>query len=370
MPRAGNMPAAPHKARGPWALAWHNLKKHRLGMLSLEVLAVLYALLLIDGFVAPYHFDSQSREHAYHPPFNLRLRDADGRWHRPFVYRSTYAFDQYQNRVWSVDTSKRYPLRFFVKGERSSMLFGLIPVRWHLFSVEAPARLYLLGADYQGRDIFSRIIFGGRVSLTIGLVGTTISLILGMLIGGLSGYLDGWWDNGIQRLCELIMLIPGLYMLMILYNSLPAGLSSVQVYFGVVVILSFIGWAGLARIIRGMVLSIKTSDHVMAARAAGAPVGRIIVRHVLPGTFSYAVVAASLSIPGYILGESGLSMIGMGIQDPVPSWGNMLDKARSVTELTFHPWLLWPGLAIFIAVMAFNFLGDGVRDALDPRSKL
>jgi peptide/nickel transport system permease protein len=370
MLRASTPTRSSGKGLGPWAVAWHNLRKHRLGMLSLKVLAFLYAALLVDGFIAPYGFDSQRRDLAYHPPLNLRLRDVDGHWRWPFVYRTTATFDQYRNRVWTPDTSRRYPLKFLVRGEKTTILFGLVPVRWHLFGVDPPARVYLLGADYTGRDVFSRIVFGGRVSLTIGLVGTAVSLILGMLIGGLSGYLGGIWDNGIQRLCELIMLIPGFYMLMILYNALPAGLSSVQVYFGVVLILSFIGWAGLARIIRGMALSIKTSDHVMAARAAGVPVPRLIVRHVLPATFSYAIVSASLSIPAYILGESGLSMIGMGIQDPVPSWGNMLDKARSVAELTDHPWLLWPGAAIFLVVMAFNFLGDGVRDALDPRSKL
>lgn len=363
-------PAIPdRKALGPWAVAWRNLRKHRLAILAGKVLIVMYTVMLFDGFFAPYHYDSQVRVHSYHPPLNLRFFDAQGNFHlRPFVYGSSFTFNANQERIWQEDISQAYPVRFFAQGDKTTILLGLVDTQRHLFTVELPGRVYLLGADYQGRDIFSRILFGGRVSLTIGLVGTSISLVLGMLIGGLSGYLGGWWDNGIQRMCELIMLIPGLYTLMILYNALPAGLTSVQVYFGVVAILAFIGWAGLARIIRGMVLSIKTSDFVMAARAAGLPTWRIIVRHVLPGTFSYAIVAASLSIPAYILGESALSMIGMGIQDPVPSWGNMLDKARGINELSLHPWLLWPGVAVFLAVMAFNFLGDGIRDAVDPRS--
>ncbi len=338
-------------------------------MLAGKVLIAMYFVLLLDGFFAPYHYDSGVRDHAYHPPLNLHFVDDEGKFHlRPFVYASTYEFDENHERIWVESVDQRYPVRFFVKGEKSSVLLGLVETKWHLFDVEAPGRLYLLGADYQGRDLFSRLIIGGRVSLTIGLIGTGISLVLGMIVGGLSGYLGGWWDSGLQRLCELIMLIPGLYTLMILYNAMPDGLSSVQVYFGVVTILSFIGWAGLARVIRGMVLSIKTSDYVMAARASGVPTWRIVVRHVLPGTFSYAVVAASLRIPAYILGESGLSMIGMGIQDPVPSWGNMLNRARNIADLTLHPWLLWSGVAIFVTVMAFNYLGDGIRDALDPRS--
>ena len=363
--------AAPlaRKAMGPWALAWRNLRKHRMAMLAMKVLVVLYVVMLLDGFFAPYPYDSTQRDLAYHPTWNLHWIDADGGFHlRPFVYRMTSEFDADQRRIWIEEDDREYPLKFFCKGEKTTILFGLIETRWHLFGVDSPARLYLLGADYQGRDIFSRIIFGARISLTIGLVGTGISLALGMLIGGISGYLGGWWDHSIQRLCELIMLIPGLYTLMILYNALPDQLSSVEVYFGVVVILSFIGWAGLARIIRGMVLSIKTSDFVMAARASGVPTRRIVIRHVLPGTFSYAIVSASLSIPAYILGESGLSLIGMGIQDPVPSWGNMLTAARDVSNLTLYPWLLWPGVAIFVTVMAFNFFGDGLRDAVDPRS--
>lgn len=359
------------KPLGPWGLAWRKLRKHRMAIWAGRVLIAFYAIMLFDGFFAPYHYDSQDRDRAYHPPLNLHFVDEDGRFHlRPFVYATTYTFDENFERVWTEDRSRAYPVRFLRRGEETSILFGLVRTRWHLVSVEPPARLYILGADYQGRDILSRMTFAGRISLTIGLVGTAIGMTLGMIIGGLSGYLGGWRDTALQRLCELIMLVPGLYTLLILYNALPAGLSSVQVYFGVVVILAFIGWASLARVIRGMVLSIKTSDFVMAAQAAGAPGWRTLVRHVLPGTFSYAIVAASLRIPGYILGESGLSLIGMGIQEPVPSWGNMLQKAVSVTELSRHPWVLWPGLAIFVTVMAFNFLGDGIRDALDPRSKV
>lgn len=359
----------PGKPLSPLFIAWRNLKKHRLAMVSLVVLIFMYLAMLLDGIVAPYPYNSWDRGQAYHPAWNLRFVDAEGRFHlRPFVYASSCEFDEYRDRVWREDTSRRYPLKFFAKGEPSAILFGLIKTDVHLFAVEAPARLYLLGADWQGRDLLSRIIFGGRVSLTIGIVGTAIAMIIGMIVGGVSGYIGGAGDNVIQRICELIMLIPGFYTLMILYNALPASLTSTQVYFGVVVILAFIAWASLARVIRGMVLSVKASDFVMAARAGGSSPWRVVTRHLLPSTFSYAIVAASLHIPAYILGEAGLSVIGMGVQEPVPTWGNMLQQAKSVTELTFHPWLLWPGVAIFVTVMAFNFLGDGLRDALDPRT--
>jgi peptide/nickel transport system permease protein len=360
---------APGKPLSPLFIAWRNLRKHRLAMVSLVVLVLMYLAMLFDGFVAPYPYNSWDRGQAYHPAGNLHVFDAEGRFHlRPFVYASHYDFDEYRDRIWREDTSRRYPLKLFVRGETGTMLFGTVETNWHLFGVEAPARLYLLGADWQGRDILSRIIFGGRVSLTIGIMGTSIAMLIGMIVGGVSGYVGGAGDNVIQRICELIMLIPGFYTLMILYNTLPASLTSTQVYFGVVVILAFISWASLARVIRGMVLSVKSSDFVMAARAGGSSPWRVVTRHVLPSTFSYAIVAASLQIPAYILGEAGLSVIGMGVQEPVPTWGNMLQQAKSVTELTFHPWLLWPGVAIFVTVMAFNFLGDGLRDALDPRT--
>ncbi len=363
--------ASAQKAMSPWAMVWRNLRRHRMAMLAAKVLLVMYGVMLFDGFFAPYYYGDESRLHSYHPPFNLRFFDSEGRFHlRPFVYHSGYEFDPVtMERIWVEEDDKAYPVQLLYRSEKpTTILFGLVETHWHLFGVESPGRLYLLGADFMGRDIFSRLLFAARISLTIGLVGTAIALTLGLLIGGTSGYLGGTWDNLIQRFCELLMLIPGLYTLMILYNALPANWSSVELYFGVVAILSFIGWAGLARIIRGMVLSIKTSDFVMAARAAGVPTRQIIVRHVLPSTLSYAIVSASLSIPAYILGESGLSMIGMGIQEPVPSWGNMLQRGMNVTELSRHPWLLWSGVAIFITVMAFNFLGDGLRDAFDPRT--
>jgi peptide/nickel transport system permease protein len=240
-------------------------------------------------------------------------------------------------------------------------------MRTRLFGVDEPAKIYLLGADYRGRDLFSRILYGSRVSLSIGFVGVAVSFSVGMLVGGISGFFGGRTDNLLMRLCEMVMMIPGFYLMLALRAAFPPDLSSVEVYLMIVLIMSFIGWAGLARVIRGMVLSIREKEFVTAAHASGQGSLRIIVRHILPNTLSYVIVAVTLSIPSYILGESALSLIGLGIQEPYASWGNLLSEAMNIAEIKFHPWILIPGLFIFVTVMSFNFLGDGLRDAFDPR---
>ena len=245
-------------------------------------------------------------------------------------------------------------------------LFGLGNLEQYRGDPRNRPMLFLLGADGFGRDLFSRLLYGGRISLSIGLFGVAITFCLGMVIGGASGYFGGRTDLVIQRLCEMLMLVPGFYLLLSLRAAIPADWSSTQTYMAIIVILSFIGWAGLARTIRGLVLSIAQMDYVMAARAVGVPNGAIIIRHVLPNTFSYAIVAATMSIPGYVLGESGLSLIGLGISDPQASWGNMLAAAMDIAQIKFHPWILTPGFFIFLCVMSFNYLGDGLRDAFDP----
>jgi peptide/nickel transport system permease protein len=350
-----------------WRLGMRKLRRHRLAMAALWVLVAMYVVTIFANFFAPYGYDDEVRGHSYHPPWNVHVIAADGTWHWPFVYATSYTFDVNYNRVYTENTSKRYPMMLLHRGD-PYWLLGLFKTNVRLFGVDPPGRIYLMGADYRGRDLFSRIIYGSRVSLTVGLLGVSITFVIGMVVGGISGYFGGWGDFTIQRICEMIMLIPGLYLLLILRSAFPADMSSVQIYFGIVFILSFIGWAGFSRVIRGMVLSITTSDFVVAARALGIPRRRIILWHILPNTLSYAIVYATLSVPGYILGESGLSLIGLGIQDPVPSWGNLLQQAMSIPELKFHPWILIPGIFIFLAVMAFNFLGDGLRDAFDPRS--
>jgi peptide/nickel transport system permease protein len=361
---------------GPWRLAWRAFRKRRPAVIGLWALAILYLLVLLADVIAPYHFDDQVRDLQWAPPTSLRFSDPRGFSWRPFVHPTRgYIDDNFQLRQ-TEDTSRRAYLRFLVPAEPHSIL-GILPVRFRLFGlddVKDPAgasayhaRFYLLGADNAGRDIFSRICYGSRISMTIGLCGTGIVMLIGLAVGGISGYFGGWIDNLLQRLCEMIMLLPGFYLLLMLRFMFPANMSSVTVYFAVVLILALVGWAGFARVIRGMVLSIRGTDYVLAARALGLGHSRIIARHVLPNTAGYVIVSATLSIPGYILGESALSLLGLGIMEPTPSWGNMLQKAMDIVQLQQHPWVLWPGLFIFLAVMAFNMVGDGLRDALDPQ---
>jgi peptide/nickel transport system permease protein len=265
------------------------------------------------------------------------------------------------------DPASELPLRFFVRGYEYE-LFGVIPSNVHLYGVEPPSRVLLFGSDSFGRDVLSRLLYGAQISLTVGIVGIAISFTLGLLLGGVAGYFGGFVDTVIMRVTELLLSIPSLYLIIALRAVFPMDLPSHQVYLGIVAILAFIGWAGLARVIRGLVLSMRKSDYVTAAEALGFSRMRVIARHVLPNTMSYVIVAATLSIPGYILGEVVLSFLGVGVQEPSASWGNMLNQARSIRALTTFPWLLLvPGTAIFLTVMAFNFLGDGLRDALDPR---
>jgi len=334
------------------------------------VLAALYLGAIFADFISPYHFDNEERLNSYSPPTRLHFVDNEGKGHlRPFIYRYTYQFDQFYQRVYTPDTSQRFPIRLFVRGDRYRFL-GIFPTDIHLFGVDPPARLYLLGADSRGRDLFTRLLYGSRVSLSIGLAGVAITFIIGMIVGGVSGYFGGKVDNLIMRLCEMVMMIPGFYLMLAMRAAFPPELSSIQVYFLIVFIMSFIGWAGLARVVRGMAISIREKEFVVAAKAVGAKNLSIIVRHILPNTLSYAIVSATLAIPGYILGESALSLLGLGIRDPDASWGNLLSEAMGVAQIRFHPWVLIPGIFIFVAVMAFNFLGDGLRDALDPRMEV
>ncbi len=338
-------------------------------MICFGILVVLYAAAVFADLLSPYHYDDERRDLSYHPPSSIHLVDAEGRWHRPFVYATSSTFDRYQRRRFVEDTSTRYPIRLFIEGHPYRLL-GVMPMRWHPVGVEPPARLYLLGADSRGRDLFSRLLYGSRVSLSIGLVGVLVSFTLGLFVGGIAGYFGGRVDDALMRMCEMFMMIPSFYLLLALRAAFPPELSSVQVYLLIVVIMALIGWAGLSRVIRGMVLSLREREFVVAARAGGrSPLG-IITAHILPNTASYAIVAATLSVPSYILGEAALSLLGLGIQDPHASWGNLLSEAMAIAQLRFHPWVLWPGAFIFIAVMAYNFLGDGLRDAFDPKLEL
>ena len=319
---------------------------------------------LFAPFLAPYGESDIDRDRFFHPPTPLHWRDASGHFHvRPFVYGTRALSDQ----KYEADLASLHPVHFFVKGAPYRLL-GILPTDRHLYGVAAPGRIYMLGADEIGRDVLSRLLYGSQVSLTVGLVGIAISFSLGLFFGGVSGYFGGWVDALLMRSTELLLVIPGLYLIVALRSIFPLDLPSQQTYLAIVAILALIGWASLARVIRGMVLSIRRAEYVLAAEAMGVSRMRIIVRHILPNTMSFSIVAATVALPGYILGEVFLSFLGLGVQPPAASWGNMLSAARSYRVLTSFPWmLLAPGSAILVTVMAFNFFGDGLRDALDPR---
>ena len=355
--------------QSPARLFWRDFRKSQLGLVGGALLVVLYALALVAPFVAPYPQEEMDRGRFFHPPQPLHWLDARGRLHLvPFVHPATLV--DAGNLAYREDRSVVQPLRLFARGA-PYRLFGFLPADRHLFGVDPPGRVYLLGADSFGRDVLSRLLYGAQISLTVGLVGIAISFTIGLLLGGISGYFGGWVDAVIMRGTELLLTIPGLYLIVALRTMFPSNLPSQQVYLGIVAILAFIGWAGLARVIRGIVLSIRGREFVTAAEALGMSRLRIIARHILPNTLSFVIVAATIAVPGYILGEVFLSFLGVGVQEPSASWGNMLNQARSLRVLSSFPWMLFaPGVAIFVTVMAFNFFGDGLRDALDPRKVL
>src|SRR3954451_9967461 len=307
----------PEQIATPWRLAVRRFRRHRPGMIGLAILVILYLMAIFAGFVAPYDYADETRELLWSPPTGIHFSDASGFSWRPFVHPFKMDFDENFNIVRAVDTSQRSYVHFFTAGAPYKLL-GFIPCRTHLFGVDpAPAaaganyfsRVYLLGADGSGRDIFSRICFGARISMTIGLLGAFIVLVIGLAVGGASGYYGGAVDDLLQRLCEMVMLLPGFYLLLMLRFMFPLNMDSTKVYFAVILIMSLVGWAEFARVIRGMVLSIRGSDFIQAARAMGLGQARIIARHVLPNTMGYVVVATTLRIPGFILGESALSVL-------------------------------------------------------------
>jgi peptide/nickel transport system permease protein len=354
------------EVRTPRELAWRQLRKHRMALAGGAVLAVLYVLALFAEFLAPYTLDYADRERFFHPPIVPRFIDARGFSLRPFVHATTLTDPGL--RQYSEDQTKRYYLRILVRGE-PYRLFGLVPLSIHLVGVDEPGRLFLLGTDQSGRDQFSRILYGSRISLTIGVLASMITIPIGLLYGGISGYYAGRIDNVLMRLSEIIIAFPEFYLLLTLSAVLPTSVGCTTRFYLITLILSFIGWAGFSRIIRGIVLSLKEQEYVLAAKAAGLDDLRIIARHILPQTSSFVIVVATLGIPGAILGESALSFFGFGVREPCSSWGNLLTAASNLPTLILSPWLLFPGIFIIVAVVAFNLFGDGLRDALDPRHR-
>lgn len=356
------------KSLSPFQLSLRRLLGNGPAMVGLGILGVLYFLALFAHFFAlsdPVGFGNVDA--SYHPPNWMHVIDEDGNFHwPPFVY-GTELVDLDELRYRRV-AEEKYKIRFFERGYPYKLWF-LFPTDIHLIQMEEGGRLHPLGCDKYGRDVWSRLLVGGQISLSVGLLGIFITLTLGTFFGGLAGYFGGWADTLLMRWVELILSIPGLYLILALRSTFGKenNLSSVQVYLLIVAILGFIYWSGLSRVIRGMVLSLKEREHVLAARVIGASNLRVLIRHVLPGTFTYLIVAGTIMVPGYILGEVALSFLGVGIEEPNASWGLMLREAQDVEVLENQRWILSSGVAIFITVFAFNFLGDGLRDAFDPR---
>lgn len=345
------------------------IKKDKFAFGALLVLLFLYLIILFADFIAPYTNHYSNRGMSYAPPSKIYTVTTDGKLSRPYTYNYVREFEpSLMQTIYKQDRSQKHYLKLFAKGEKYKFL-GIIPCDRHLIGTDEGGQLYLLGTDINGRDVFSRLLFGGRISMTIGFLSLFIVFPIGLLYGGISGYFGGLVDTLMMRFAEAIMAIPSFYLLIILAAILPSGMTSVQRFCLIVVILALIGWAGFARVVRGMVLSIKNEDFVSAEKTMGASHLRIILKHILPQTTSYVIIAMTLSVPSYILAESGLSFLGLGIQQPDASWGNMLKEAQEFTNILYRPWLLAPGGLIFIAVLSFNLLGDAIRDFLDPKGK-
>lgn len=351
-------------------LTWRKFKKNRLAVFGMGVLILMYLSAAFAGFLAPYGDRQTHTEFARTPPTQLHFFDTEGNFHLvPFVYGMSRTMDRATFRMTlEIDTDQKYPLQFFVRGAPYTIL-GLFRSDLHLFGVEAPGRIFLLGTDTTGRDLFSRILYGAQVSLTVGLVGVGLSLVIGISIGLLTGYYGGWFDEIMQRIIEMTLAFPQIPLWLALAALVPPTWSSAQVYFAISIVLSVLTWGALARQVRAMVLSLKTSDYVRAARYANASTARIMWRHLLPGTTSHLLVVATLAIPAMILGETALSFLGLGIKPPLTSWGLLLNEAQSIQVLLELPWLLWPAAFVVLTIVSFNFVGDGMRDAADPFSR-
>ena len=365
-------PASTHRTEtaSQWQLMRWRFLQHKAAVVSLAVLVILYLIALAVEFIAPYATDRYDIKYLLAPPQRVRFFDTAGRFHlRPFVYDYTTTRDPTSLRIVQVvDTGTRHPIRFFVRGDEYRF-WGLWRGNLHLFGIDDPEAMILLwGADDQGRDLFSRVIYGARLSLSIGFVGVILSLVLGILLGGISGYFGGTADLVIQRVIELLQAIPRIPLWLTLSAALPRDWGTVEVYFGITIILSVLGWTDLARTVRGKFLALREEDFTQAAKYLGAGELRIIIRHMVPSFSSHLIAVLTLRVPEMILAETSLSFLGLGLREPVISWGVLLTGVQNIRAVALAPWLFLPGAAIVVTVLAFNFVGDGLRDAADPYS--
>jgi len=348
-----------------WRLMWWKFTDHKPAMFSLFVLGAFYFVAIFCEFFAPNDPARRNVPLSFASPQTLRLVH-QGRLHRPFVYPLTQTIDpETRAKNYVDDASRPLSIRFFVPGD-PYRLWGVFAMKRHLIGIDPPYRLHLMGSDRMGRDLFSRVIYGSRISLSIGLVGVTLSLVLGVLIGGLSGYYGGWFDNMIQRFIEILRSFPTIPLWLALSAAMPTDWPQARVYFCMTLILALIGWTGLARVVRGKILSLREEDFVLAARIAGVREGTILLKHLVPSFLSHLIVTVTLAIPGMILAETSLSFLRLGLRPPTISWGVLPQDAQNIRAVAQYPWLLLPVVFVVVTVLMFNFLGDGLRDAADP----
>lgn len=364
---AAGAAAALARPLSPGLLMWRQFRRHRVALLGLGVILAFVVLALSAELISPYPISERHEGLEYAPPTRIRLRDFRGSLRAPFVYGMEKQFDRENWRTTYVpETTTPYPVRLFVKGAPYRLL-GLVPWDVHLFGTDG-GFVFLLGADQLGRDLFSRTIYASRISLSIAILGVVMSIAFGVLLGSVSGYFGGAVDNVIQRIIEVLLAIPNIPLWMALAAAIPADWPVVRVYIGIVLILSLIGWTGTARVVRGKFMSLRGEEFVLASRSFGASALHIIWKHLIPNFMSYIIVNLSLSIPNMILTETSLSFLGLGLQAPAVSWGVLLKNAQNFQDIVLHPWILSPGAFVVVAILALNFLGDGIRDAADPFS--
>ena len=348
-----------------WQMMWWKFKRHHIAVVAGVFLLVFYGTILISEFLAPYNLHTRDTDHLYAPPQAVQLFH-EGELRAPFVYGFHYELDMENlQRIYTRDETNIQTIRWFCLGDDYEF-WGFIPMRFHLFCPAEDGTLFLAGTDRLGRDMLSRIISGARISLTVGLFGITMSFLLGLVLGGLSGYYGGWIDVIIQRIIEVIRSFPELPLWMALSAALPVTWSPIVVYFGITIILGLIDWTGLARAVRSKLLALREEDFATAAMLMGAKPRRVIGRHLIPSFMSHLIASATLSIPSMILGETALSFLGLGLRPPITSWGVLLNEAQNINAVALYPWLMFPVVPVILVVLAFNFLGDGLRDAADP----